>query len=85
MLRNLDDLSTMSPEEIARAIKNAQDIKALVEGAGAAELRRRGWAYRQIGDLVGRHHSTVGDWIDRHDAGRKVHPEESPDSDSQPG
>lgn len=66
LMSNLDDPSEMSDSEIVEAIQQARQSRKMVEGAGATELRRRGWTWEKMGEALGVDLSTPHRWVSDH-------------------
>lgn len=62
LMTNLADPSVLSDEDLVRAVVEARDAKKKAEGVAAAELRRRGWTWPQIGNAIGVDQSTAHGW-----------------------
>ncbi|MFC5997093.1 hypothetical protein ACFQE5_23045 [Pseudonocardia hispaniensis] len=62
LMANLDEPSALTDDELVRAVIEAREAKKKAEGTAAAELRRRGWTWPQIGKAIGVDQSTAHGW-----------------------
>lgn len=62
LMANLDDPSKLSDQQLVEAVIEARETKKIAEGKAAAELRRRGWTWPQIGKAIGVDQSTAHGW-----------------------
>lgn len=63
LMRNLDDPSVLTDEQLVAAAVDARETKKTAETKVAAVLAGRGWSWRQIGKALDVHHSTAYGWV----------------------
>jgi hypothetical protein len=66
LMAHLDDPSTLTDDQLVAAVIQAREAKKIAEGNAAAELRRRGWTWPQIGKAIGVDPSTAHGWAQPH-------------------
>lgn len=74
LMRQLDDPSGLSEDELLRAVSNVREMRFTVEEVAAKDLQRRGWSTRDIGERLGLDHKTIQAWLRRADARQEDHP-----------
>lgn len=66
LMQNLDNPELLTDQELVEAAVVARGTKKKAEGVAAAELRRRGWTWPQIGKAIGVDQSTAFGWAQPH-------------------
>jgi hypothetical protein len=62
LMENRDNPEVLSEDELVNAAIWGREVKKASEGIAAAELRRRGWTWPQIGKAIGVDQSTAFVW-----------------------
>lgn len=62
LMENLDHPENLTETQLVAAVVAARQNKKTAEGVVAAELRRRGWTWPQIGKAIGVDQSTAHGW-----------------------
>lgn len=75
LMRQLDNPSGLSAEELLRAVANVREMRTTVEEVAAKELQRRDWSTRDIGRRLDLDHKTIQAWLARAEARAGEHPD----------